>query len=170
MLDQKRLNRFADKEYRDSYLETSVRSGVSYQIRALRAKDNLSQVEFAQSIGKPQSVVSRLEDTEHGKASVQSLIDIAKARNVGLVIRFVDYPTFFGAADRMAEQDLQPDTIYESIAKESMPMTPYVRESIRIKMGSMPDLGVSLRLQTGTDAVNRVEAVGANDLRETIYA
>ncbi len=62
-------------------------------------------------------MISRLENSEYGKVTVQTLLDIAKGRDVALVVRFVDYPTFFGSINRMNEEELQPDSIYESIDK-----------------------------------------------------
>ena len=38
MLDRNRLQRFSDKPYRDSYLQTAVRGGIAYQIHALRER------------------------------------------------------------------------------------------------------------------------------------
>ena len=37
---------------------------IAYQIQALREKVGLNQTDFAKKIGKTQSVVSRLEDTD----------------------------------------------------------------------------------------------------------
>ena len=63
---------------------------IAHQIRALREKSGLNQKQFGDEIGKPQSVVSRLEDTEYGGITVNTLLDIAKARNVGLKVEFTD--------------------------------------------------------------------------------
>jgi transcriptional regulator with XRE-family HTH domain len=121
VLDRHKLEKFERKEYRDGYLETTVRAGIAYQIQALRAKDGLSQSEFAELTDKKQSTVSRLEDTEYGRVSVQTLLDIAKAVGVAVVVRFVDYPTFLGFAGKMSTPELQPDTIVESLKKASLP-------------------------------------------------
>lgn len=125
MLDQSKLKKFDRKDYRDEYLETTVRAGLAYQIRALRAKLDLSQSEFAVLTDKKQSTISRLEDTEYGRVSVQTLLDIAKAVGVAVVIRFVDYPTFLGFAGKMSTPQLQPDTIMESLERLSEPVRPY---------------------------------------------
>ncbi|MBH9807673.1 helix-turn-helix domain-containing protein, partial [Clostridioides difficile] len=75
---------FAKKAYRDGYLETRVRNGVAAQVRALREKLGLSQTEFGKLIGKPQTVVSRLEDPDYGRVSIRSLLDVAEGANVAL--------------------------------------------------------------------------------------
>ena len=112
-----KLRKFLSKDYRDGYLETHVRSGIAYQIRALREKVNLTQSQFAGVTGKKQSSISRLEDTEYGRLSVQTLLDIATALNVGLLVRFVDYPQFLKITGDMSPQALAPDDIFESQAK-----------------------------------------------------
>ncbi|MEO8883058.1 MAG: hypothetical protein ABI377_06570, partial [Devosia sp.] len=61
--------------------------------------------------------ISRLESTEYGKASVQTLLDIASANDVALVVRFVSYPEFLAQTSDMSPQALQPETIHESLAK-----------------------------------------------------
>jgi transcriptional regulator with XRE-family HTH domain len=105
------------KSYRDEYLATQVKGGIAYQIQALRAKAHLSQSEFGEKIGKPQSVVSRLESTEYGSLNVRTLLDVAAGMDVALLIRFVSYPEFFKWTERMSEADLSVETIYESDAR-----------------------------------------------------
>ena len=53
-----------------------------------------SQRAFGELIGKPQSVVSRLENEEYGKLTLQTLLDIAEKLDIALEVRFVDYPAF----------------------------------------------------------------------------
>ena len=167
MLDQKRLKKFEDSEYRASYLEGSVRSGISYQIKALRAKDDLTQKGFADAIGTTQSVVSRLENPDYGKVTVQTLLDIAIARDVALVVRFVDYPTFFGFADRMAEDDLQPASVYESIAKASVPSPAFETRHFKVEM---TDGYAALNLRISSDRPDNQIELRASDNGRMFYA
>lgn len=128
--DLKRLRQFLVKDYRDAFLETTVRAGVAYQIRAIREKIGLSQLEFAEKTGKKQSTISRLESTEYGRVSVQTLLDIAASNDLALLVRFVDYPTFFWFADRMSSRQLQSETINESLSRATeVSGLPFVRRS-----------------------------------------
>jgi transcriptional regulator with XRE-family HTH domain len=115
VFDLSKLKKFKDKTYRDSYLQTQVRGGIAYQIRALRDKFGLSQTDFATKVGKKQSVISRLESTEYGRVSVQTLLDVACALDVALLVRFVSYPEFLDRGQSMAASDMQPDTIEETL-------------------------------------------------------
>lgn len=110
-----KLKKFLGKDYRDAYLDNAVRSSVAYQIQALRKKAGLSQSEFAKKLGKPQSTVCRLEQEQYGRVSLTTLLDIAKAADVGLVVRFTDYANVLKATFRMSERDLMADTIYETV-------------------------------------------------------
>jgi transcriptional regulator with XRE-family HTH domain len=119
VLDLDKLRKFLSKSYRDGYLESTVRIGIAYQIQALRAKFELSQSEFAEATGKKQSTISRLENPNYGKVSVQTLLEIAQAMDVALLVRFVDYPEFLKNAGKMSVAHLQPATVSESIASRA---------------------------------------------------
>ncbi len=84
----------------------NLRAFLADQIRALRG--DMSQQEFGRLIDKPQSVVSRLEDEDYGKVSLQTLIDVATKLDIGLVVRFVDFPTFLCATSDFSERAVAP--------------------------------------------------------------
>jgi transcriptional regulator with XRE-family HTH domain len=116
-VSDRHLEKFATKKYRDGYLQSRVRGFIAYQIQALREKLELTQAQFAELTGKKQSTISRLEDTEYGKVSVQTLLDIACATDVALVIKFASYPEFLDQTRDMSVEALQPRTIQESVAE-----------------------------------------------------
>ena len=116
MQDQNDLKKFRLKEYRDGYLQSRIRGRIAYQIQALRDKLGLTQQAFAQLTGKKQSVISRLENVEYGKVSVQTLLDIALAADVALVVKFTSYPDFLDQTRLMTPEALQPKTIYETLS------------------------------------------------------
>lgn len=109
------LEPFLTKEYRDEYLDTFVKGSIAHQIQALREAAGLTQKQFGDLIGKPQSVVSRLEDTEYGAVTVQTLLEIAKARDVALQIKFCDYVDIITAD--ISEAAFKVDTVRESYQK-----------------------------------------------------
>lgn len=113
-----RLKKFLTRSYRDGYMQNRVRSGIAYQIQAMRKKLGITQVQMAEKLGKPQSVISRLEDEQYGRVSIQTLLDVASALDVALLVQFVSYPDFLNRTKDMSEKALQPDTIMESFHKE----------------------------------------------------
>jgi transcriptional regulator with XRE-family HTH domain len=82
------------KNYRDAYVAEHVRQGIAHQIRALRNQRDWNQGRLSQLLGKPQSVVSRLEDPSYGKVTVQTLLELASAFDVALQVRFISYSSF----------------------------------------------------------------------------
>lgn len=68
----------------------------------------MSQKEFGQLLGKPQPIVSRLQNPDYGKYSLQTLLEIASKLDVALLVRFVDYPTFLKVTSDFSDEALRP--------------------------------------------------------------
>lgn len=116
-VDQKLLKRLAKKAYRDEYMAARVRSNIAYQVRGLRKRLNLSQSEFAELIGKPQSVVSRIENAEYGRVSVQTLIEVATALDIAVMVKFCGYPEFLQETGDASSAGMNVETIGETTRK-----------------------------------------------------
>jgi transcriptional regulator with XRE-family HTH domain len=95
-----------DVEFRGSYMAHHLRAFLADQIRGLRG--DMSQKEFGELIGKPQSVVSRLESEDYRSVSLQTLIEIAIKLNIAFLGRFVDFPTFLRATADFSEKAIVP--------------------------------------------------------------
>jgi transcriptional regulator with XRE-family HTH domain len=107
------LEGLLDKEGRDEFLSSAVRLGISIQTQVLRG--DRSQKEFATQTGKTQTQISRLENAKSGGVSLQTLIEIASALNIGLSVRFVDYETMLDEINDMSDEALQVRTIFQSV-------------------------------------------------------
>lgn len=118
--DRNDLTDLIQKDFRDEYMSTLVRAGICYQIQALREQLDLNQTDFAQKVGKLQSTISRLENVEHNRASVQTLLDIACAMNIALVVKFVSYPTFLDFMKDMSPDGLRVETFADSLNQQSI--------------------------------------------------
>lgn len=92
-----------DREYREAYMEAAVEQGVAWQIRINRQKRGLSQKALASAIGTQQSGVSRLEDPEYGGHSLETLVNIAKAFDCALAVKFISYSQLASEANRLTE-------------------------------------------------------------------
>lgn len=95
------------KGYRHAYLREHVKRGIAYQIRALRDQRGWKQGEFSKRLGKPQSVVSRLEDPSYGQMTVQTLLEVADVYDVALQVRFIPYSSFLRATRDLTTTSMQ---------------------------------------------------------------
>lgn len=93
-LAKRLVEKLMQKSYRDAYVAEQVRTGIAYQIRALREQRGWNQGKFADELGKPQSVTSRLENPDYGKVSLKTLLEVASTYDVGLIVRYVSFPEF----------------------------------------------------------------------------
>lgn len=123
-MSDRNLNKFDRKAYRDGYLRSKIRGMIAFQIQALREKTGLNQTDFAKKVGKTQSVISRIEDPEYGRVTIQTLLDIACALDVALIVKFASYPDFLFQTRDASVSALQPHTIHESIARAESEQTP----------------------------------------------
>lgn len=126
---RKLLGKMLDRDYRDSYIASTTRTGISAQIRYMRTQRGLTQRQLGALADKTQSAIARLEKRDHGRITVQSLIDMARAFDVALVIKMVSINRFWNEyEDRAPESylvspsdDLLPDMIdradSEAVAK-----------------------------------------------------
>ena len=114
-------HRLDNQEFRTSYMAHGLRAYLADQIRALRG--NRSQREFGRLIGKPQSVVSRLENEDYGKLTLQTLLDIAEKLDIALIVRFADFPTFLRTIADAAPESMAPAGYEDNEAGHQQPVT-----------------------------------------------
>ena len=100
-------NQLTDDEARDAFTSAQLRTFITQQIRAIRNQRGWSQEEFGELLGKPQSAISRLEDRDYGRYTLQTLLEIATTYKLGLVVEFVEYQNFLWRTHDMSAGALQ---------------------------------------------------------------
>ena len=100
-----RLPKWTDREYRQAYMEAAIEQGVAWQIRINRLKRGLSQADLARAIGTQQSAISRLEDPEYGRHNLDTLVQIAKAFDCALLVKFASYSKLAAESENLSESE-----------------------------------------------------------------
>jgi len=85
------VNNLTSKEYRDLYVENHITNGIAFQIHSMRDSRKWTQKKLAESIGTKQGVVSRLENPNYGKYSLDTLKKVAASFDVALLVSFVPF-------------------------------------------------------------------------------
>jgi hypothetical protein len=113
------IEKFKDREYRQSYAIAHARRFLARQMRKFRG--DRSQAVFADVIDKQPTQVQRLEDP-NGKHTLQTLFDVASRLDVALFIRFVDHRTFLKLSDDLSEEAFEPLPYEENEARAAEEM------------------------------------------------
>ncbi|WP_084788930.1 helix-turn-helix domain-containing protein [Bradyrhizobium sp. Cp5.3] len=101
------VRELTDEEFRHEYMMDKVRSYIAFQIRALREQRRWNQGDLAKASGKTQSVISRLEDPDYGKLSLQSCLEIAIAYDLPLLVQFVEWDDWLARMSNMSPSALR---------------------------------------------------------------
>lgn len=103
---EKLLSKLDRPSYRHAYISENVKTWIARQIRVIREKQKMSQAQLGEACGKPQSAIARLENPDYGKMTLQTLLEIAEAFDVALLVKFVDHQTFLFEYEKLDESEL----------------------------------------------------------------
>jgi transcriptional regulator with XRE-family HTH domain len=88
---EKLVSKLSEPSYRHAYMMEGVKTWIARQVRALREQRYWSQEDLGRKANKPQSAISRLEDPDYGKLTLQTLFDLAAAYDLPLLVQFVEW-------------------------------------------------------------------------------
>jgi len=103
----------ANKKFRDAYVYEHVRNGVPFQIRTLREERGWTQGKLGEVSAKPRNVITRLEDPNYGKFTLKTLLEIASAFDVAVLIKFVPFSRLLREYDDTSPSALGAPSILE---------------------------------------------------------
>ena len=150
------IRQLADKEIRDEFVADQVRTRIALMIRALREQVDRgwSQSELGKRAGKPQNVISRLENPDYGKESLQTLLEIAAAFDLPLLVDIPEWEDWYRRISAVTKSEL---------ARKSFDVEFLVERSRTIQQGTTAEPIVMISLaSTLTQAPSHLfdDAVG----------
>ena len=97
-----------NKEYRDSFVASQISNTIAAQIFSLREARGWKQAEVAARAGMKQSRISDLEDPNYENYQTRTLVKLASAFDVGLVVRFVPFSELAKLSANISPKDFLP--------------------------------------------------------------
>jgi transcriptional regulator with XRE-family HTH domain len=87
------LRELEDAEYRRGFVEGHAKDTIAFQIRQLRKAEGWEQRDLARELGNPklQPMISRYENPDYGRYSITTLLELAAAFDVALLVRFAPF-------------------------------------------------------------------------------
>ena len=107
------LQSLSEPRYRQQFVEEEINVGIAFQIRSLRNRQKLTQVNLAKLLGVRQSLVSTWENPNYGKYTLGTLKDLAKVFDVGLLVRFVPFGKLVDWTVNLTPDDIAPPNFSE---------------------------------------------------------
>jgi transcriptional regulator with XRE-family HTH domain len=131
------------REYRHAYMMEGVKTWIARQVRALREQRDWSQGDLARDSGTRQSAISRIEDPDYGKLSLQTLFDLASAFDLPLLVQFTEWSDWLNRMEDVSTEVLQKDSfnLNELSARPSFqfataPITDVYRSNLYWNLGA----------------------------------
>lgn len=94
----------ADAAYSAEFVEAEIATTVPFQIRAMRRERGWTQKDLAERTEQNQKTISDFENPDIGPRSVTSLLRIARAFDVGLIVRFAPLGEIVDWSARMSKR------------------------------------------------------------------
>jgi transcriptional regulator with XRE-family HTH domain len=121
------------KTFRDSYVHEHLKNGISFQIRSMREDRGWTQGELGAAARKPRNVITRLEDPNYGKLTIKTLLEMASAFDVALLIKFIPFSRLLREYD-----DTSPAALTaRSIIKDKQQLSRWAQNKDKVSAGHL---------------------------------
>jgi transcriptional regulator with XRE-family HTH domain len=97
-----------NKDFRDSFVASQISNTIAAQIFSLREARGWKQAEVAVRAGMKQSRISDLEDPNYENYQTRTLVKLASAFDVGLVVKFVPFSELAKWSANLSPRDFLP--------------------------------------------------------------
>jgi transcriptional regulator with XRE-family HTH domain len=90
---EKLIEELRDHAYRRAFVEAHAGDSIAFQLKTMRLERGMEQRDVATLLGNPklQPMISRYENPDYGKYSVKTLLELADAFDVALMVHFAPF-------------------------------------------------------------------------------
>jgi|SRR6266496_1063382 transcriptional regulator with XRE-family HTH domain len=120
--DSKTWQKLRNKRYRDAFVAAQLKTGIPFQIGAMRKKLGWSQEKLAAMAGVTQGVISRAENPNYGNLTFNTVLRIAAGFDAAFVGWFVPFSQLTERFENLTEESVQVPTFSEEDKTESVPV------------------------------------------------
>jgi transcriptional regulator with XRE-family HTH domain len=133
-----------NKKSRDAYVYEHIRNGISFQLRALREQREWSQDDLAKATKKSRTTITRLENPNNDQLTLNTLLELASAFDVALLIKFVPFSRLLKEYEDVSSQALSA----QSIGKEKRRLLAWAAAKDRAETASNTgEMGAAVSLK-----------------------
>ena len=163
--NRKRLaSKLQSKAYRDSFVSSHLFTNIASQIFSLREKKGWTQENLADETAMGQSRISVMENPNYAQFTIKTLLRIASAFDVALVVRFVRHSEALDWAENLSQSDLAPSSFDEDKGLFAVQQDPVVAG-----VAEMFEFGRASDVKSLADWHRRVKPLGGEFSDEPIF-
>jgi transcriptional regulator with XRE-family HTH domain len=153
------LDELKDPDYRNGFIEGHAKDTIAFQLRQLRKAKEWDQRDLANALGNPklQPMISRYENPDYGRYSITTLLELAKALDVALVVRFASLSELVEWDWKATDETLLPATYSDDRGLLQLAEAASHEHPIQFNLG-----GSSVSREIGLGGVARQAANVAN--------
>jgi transcriptional regulator with XRE-family HTH domain len=105
------------KKYREAFVRSQINIGIPFQVRALREKRPWNQKQLAEAAGMLQPRISAIERPGGSKLNLETLLRLAAAFDVGLIVRFASFSEMVRWADEFSPDSFEVPSFADDMKK-----------------------------------------------------
>lgn len=157
----------ANKKSRDAYVYEHIRNGIPFQLRALREQRDWTQADLAKAAKTSRTTITRLENPNNDKLTLKTLLELASAFDVALLVKFVPFSRLIKEYEDVSSEALSAKSITDAnevgklnewaAQKEAAPIAAYANELPAVRLRVIEGRGNDTPIQPWLRFVHGVQ-------------
>lgn len=157
---EKLVSKLSERSYRHAYMVEGVKTWIARQARTLREQRGWSQEDLGRRTDKPQSAISRVEDPDYGKVTLQTLFDLAKAYDLPLLVQFVEWSDWLSRMSDTSTEALQRESFSAVALRDVGSGQVFIEPKLGVEACPIPEASVWSAIYHGANSADINFGVG----------